>query len=100
MIDSQSIKADAMVGAGIRGFVVLHKQVDHHAALHPPDAHPPPGARLRTPHRQRRGDDLLVDDLGRSLFPTHLLYRYITQGRCALRSLWQSTPLLCGLHFA
>lgn len=44
----------------MRGFVVLPKRwiVER---LRPPDAHPPPGTRLRTPHHQCRSDDLLVD---------------------------------------
>ena len=44
---------------GVRGAA---QAVDRRAPLRPPDAHPPPGARLRAPHHQRRGDDLLVDD--------------------------------------
>ncbi|MDQ0937579.1 hypothetical protein [Streptomyces turgidiscabies] len=32
----------------MRGFVVLPKAVDRRASLRPPDAHPPPGPRLRT----------------------------------------------------
>ncbi|WP_326613408.1 transposase [Streptomyces scopuliridis] len=107
VIDSQSVKADAVVGADSRGFDggklingrkrhvvvdtlglllgvmvtaadtgdrtaahVLLRQVtdtqqrharlrgaaqavDRRALLRPPDAHPPPGTRLRTPHHQR-----------------------------------------------